>query len=113
LSLRDVSFTAPAQEWRNTVIFDDVRQLRVDGFRTTPASGDVPPLVLTDTRNVWISGTVAPMNSSALARIEGSKSEDLLISGCDLRGTTKLADVSAEVKAGVIRAEFNITKEVG
>ena len=29
LSLRDVTFTSPAQEWRNTMIFDDVRQLKV------------------------------------------------------------------------------------
>jgi hypothetical protein len=113
LSLRDVSFTAPAEDWRNTMIFDDVRKLRLDGFRTTPASGDAPPLVLTGTRDVWISGTVAPLNSSALARIEGSQSDNLLISGCDLRGAAKLAEVSAEVNASVVRGEFNITKELG
>jgi hypothetical protein len=110
LSLRDVTFTAPAQEWRNTMIFDDVRQLKLDGFTSTSTIGRVPPILLTNTRDVWISGTAAPLNSSALARIEGNESANLLISGCDIRGAAKLADISAEVNAGVVRGEFNITK---
>ena len=110
LSLRDVTFTSPAQEWRNTMIFDDVRQLKFDGFTSTLAIGGVPPILLTNTRDVWISGTAAPVNSSALARIEGRESSNVLISGCDIRGAVKLADISGEVSAGVVRGEFNITK---
>jgi hypothetical protein len=110
LSLKDVTFTAPAQEWRNTMVFDDVRQLKLDGFTSSSAIGGVPPILLTNTRDVWISGTAAPMNSSALARIEGSESGNLLISGCDIRNAAKLADISAEVNSGVVRGEFNITK---
>jgi len=90
------------------MIFDDVRQLMLNGFRTTPASGGVPPLVLTGTRDVWISGAAAPMNSSALARIEGNQTSDLLISGCDLRGAAKLVELSSEVNPDTIRGEFNI-----
>ena len=110
LSLRDVSFTAPAQEWRNTMIFDDVSQLKVEGFRTTPATDGVPPLVLTGIRDAWISGASAPADSTALARIEGNQTSNLLITGCDVRGAAKLADVSVEVGAGVVRAEFNVMK---
>ena len=110
LSLRDVTFTSPTQEWRSTMIFDDVRQLKLDGFTSTSAIGGVPPVLLANTRDVWISGTAAPINSSALARIEGSESSNLLISGCDIRCAAKLADVSAEVNANVVRGEFNITK---
>ncbi len=109
LSLRNVTFTAPADEWRNTMIFDDVRQLTLNGFTTTPATAGVPPLVFTGTRDAWISNAVAPLNSSALAKIEGKETTNLLISGCDLRGASKLADVSADVNANAIRAEFNIT----
>ena len=112
LSLKDISFTAPADEWRNTMIFEDVQQLRLDGFRTTPAIGGVPALVLTGVQDAWISATVAPMNSSALARVEGSQTSNLLISGCDVRGAAKLADVAADVKDDAVRAEFNISKKV-
>ncbi len=110
LSLKDITFTAPAEEWRNTVIFDDVRQLTMNGFRTTRANeGGVPPLVLTGTQDVWISGAVAPVRSSALARVEGSQTSNVLITGCDVRGTAKLTDVSPEVSAGAVRGEFNIS----
>jgi hypothetical protein len=109
LSLRDITFTAPAQERRSTMIFDDVRQLKLDGFGTTPVSGGMPPLVFIGARDVWVTGTTAPARSRALVGIEGNQSDNLLISGCDLRGATKLADISSEVNAGVLRAEFNIT----
>jgi hypothetical protein len=113
LSLRDVTFTAPAQEWRNTMIFDEVRQLKLNGFTSSSAIGGVPPVLLINARDVWITEAAAPINSSALARIEGSESGNLLISGCDIRGAAKLADISAEVKVGVVRGEFNITKGEG
>jgi hypothetical protein len=113
LSLRDVAFTAPAQEWRNTMIFDDVHQLRLDGFRTTPATGGVAPLVLTGTRDVWISGAAAPTSSNALARIEGNQTRNLLITGCDVREAAKLADVSDDVNADAVRGEFNIMHRPG
>ena len=113
LSLRNISFTAPAQEWRSTMIFDDVTQLRVDGFTTTPPSGGVAPLVLTDTRSAWITGAAAPVNSNALASITGSQTSDVLFTGCDLRGAAKLAEVSSDASAGAVRGDFNIGREVG
>jgi hypothetical protein len=39
LSLRDVSFTAPSNEWRSTMIFDDVRQFAVRWFSNNAARG--------------------------------------------------------------------------
>jgi hypothetical protein len=111
LSLRDVSFTAPAQEWRSTMIFDDVCQLTLDGFRTTTVTGGVPPIVLTGTRDVWICDAMAPTHSKALVGVEGSETSNLLISGCDLRRAARLAEISAGVKADAVRGEFNITHE--
>ena len=110
LSLRSVSFTAPTQEWRNTSIFEDVHDLRLDNFNTTPAIGGVAPIVLTDTRDVWISGSIAPKDSTALAKVAGSQSNNLLITGCDLRGTGTLAEVAAEVRPGTVRGEYNIAR---
>lgn len=109
LSLRDISFTAPEQEWRSTVIFEDVSQLTLSGFKTMPTSGNAPPIVLSGTRDVWISGAVAPANASALAKIEGAQTSNLLITGCDVRGVAKLAEISADVGADAVRTEFNVT----
>ena len=111
LSLRSISFTAPADEWRNTVIFDDVRQLELHGFRTTSALAGVPPLVLTGVRDAWLSGAVAPVNSATLAKVNGSQTSDILISGCDVRAAGTLAEVAVNVSAGAVRGEFNIMKQ--
>ncbi len=92
---------------------DDVTQLRVNGFATTPSSGGVPALVLTDTRNAWITGAATPDNSSALAKVAGSQTSNMLFTGCGLRGAAKLAEISTEVKAGAVRGDFNIGKDVG
>ena len=112
LSLKDVSFTAPAQEFRSTIVFDDVRQLTLQGLTTTPAMGGIPPLVLKSTRDVWISGTAAPRNASALATIQGSETSDVLITGCDLRGAARLADLEADVHPEAVRGELNILPKV-
>ena len=65
-------------------------------------------MVLPNTLNVWISGAVAPMESAALARVEGNLTSNLLITGCDVRGAAKLADVATDVTVGEVRAQFNI-----
>ena len=108
LTMKDVSFTAPPEEWRNTMIFDDVRQLTLGGFRTSSAQGGEPPIVLSETRDVWIYGATAPMNAKAFAKVDGSQTSNLLISGCDLRGAASLADVHPDVNTAAIRAEFNV-----
>jgi hypothetical protein len=108
LSLKDISFSAPTSEWRNTMIFNDVHDLTVFGFRTTAADSAVPPIVLVDTRDVWVSAAVAPVNSTALTIIEGSQTKNILFSGCDIRGAATLAEVKPSVTTDVVRAEFNI-----
>ncbi|MGI4831656.1 MAG: glycoside hydrolase family 28 protein [Janthinobacterium lividum] len=108
LSLRDLTFTAPTREWRTTMLFDDVRQLSLDGFQTTPIIEGVPALTLIGSGDAWITRASAPPQSQAFVRIEGEPTADILISGCDLRGAEKLADVSPEVRASTIRGEFNI-----
>ncbi len=113
LSLRDVSFTAPMDEWRNTIVLDDVTQLRIDGFETTPPSAGVPPLVFTGIRNAWVTGAAAPSNSSALAKIDGAQTSNLLFTGCDIRDAAKLADIAPDVSASAVRGEFNVASQKG
>ncbi len=110
LSLRNITFTAPSDEWRSAMIFDDVHNLRIDGFKTTKANDSaITPIVLTGTKDVWITGATAPMQITALAKIEGDQTSNVLITGCDVRGTARLADLSAEVNPNAVRGEFNVS----
>ncbi len=85
LSLRNISFRAPADEWRPTIICDDISKLTICGFDTTPIKDGVPPIGLTDVDRGWISQAVAPVGSKALLTVKGSKTKNTLISNCDLR----------------------------
>ncbi|MGI4829511.1 MAG: hypothetical protein ACRYFU_15145 [Janthinobacterium lividum] len=108
LSLRDVTFSAPASEWRTTMLFDDVRQLSIDGFQTTPIAAGVAGLKLIGSRDAWITRASAPQQSQAFVHVEGPAAANILITGCDLRGAARLADVSPETDASAVRGEFNI-----
>ena len=107
LSLRDISFRAPADEWRPTMICDDISKLTICGFETTPIEGDTPPIELTDVDGSWISQAAAPPGSKALLTVKGAKTKDTLISSCDLREAAHPFEM-LDTAAGVVRAEFNI-----
>jgi hypothetical protein len=110
LSLNAISFTAPADEWRATVIFNEIRELELHGFKTTSALAGVSPLVLTGVQDAWISRAVAPAKSVSLAKVDGAQTSNILISACDVREAGRLTDTAADVQAEAVRGEFNIMK---
>lgn len=104
LSLRDVSFSAPAEEWRPTLVFEDVQDLRCSALQSTPVKNGEPVLQLANVTGAWVSETKAPNGARALLKAESSK--DILVSGCDLRSGAVVAEGSA---AGV-HGEYNMVK---
>lgn len=95
LRLDDLVFSAPPGEGRPTVLFDQVKQARISALETTAVAGSMPVVQLTDTADVWISGSAAPVNAAAFVGVDGAGSSNILLSGNDLRGARdafKLAD---------------------
>ncbi len=113
LSLQNISFRAPADEWRPTVICDSVSQLTIRGLETTSIQDGVPPIGLADINGAWVSGAAAPSGSRALLTVTGSHTEDILVSGCDVREASKLAEFEDGAVPNVVRAEFNVGKKQG
>ena len=104
LSLRDVSFSAPADEWRPTLAFDDVRDLRCSGLQSTPTINGEPMVQLGDVNGAWLSETRAPQGVRALLKVKSSK--DILVSGCELRGGAAIV----EGDANGVHGEYNMLK---
>ena len=102
LSMRNISFSAPADEWRPTMLFNDVQDVQCDGLQSTPVSNGEPMLQLESVTGAWLSGSKAPKGSRALLKTQASK--DILVSGCDLRGCA----VVAEGDADEVHSEFNM-----
>ncbi|SNT42716.1 Polygalacturonase [Granulicella rosea] len=105
LSMRDVSFSAPADEWRPTMVFDDVQNLRIDGLQSTSALHGEPMLQMDDVTGAWVSDAKAPQGARALLKSKSSK--DLLVTGCDLRGAAAVA----EGDASAVHSEYNVMKK--
>jgi predicted acyl esterase len=101
LSMRDVSFSTPVEEWRPTVVFDDVQDLRCSGLQSTPAVNGEPMLQMGDVNGAWLSDTKAPQGARALLKLKSSK--DILISGCDLRNCAAVV----EGDANGVHGEYN------
>jgi len=108
LELKDLHFCAPASEWRSTVLCDDVTRLLLNGLTTTPADRGVPPLSLTDVRSAWITAAAAPAGARALLTLQGAQCAEILVSGCDARQASTLAEVHQNVQPNTLRGEFNI-----
>jgi hypothetical protein len=103
LSVRNVSFSAPADEWRPTFVFDDVQDLQCDSLESTPAVKGEPMVQLDNVTGAWLTQAKAPNGSRALLKTKSAK--DILVSGSDLRGAVAVA----EGETDGIRSEYNIT----
>ncbi len=104
LSLRDVSFSAPATEWRPTLLCDDVQDLRCTALQSTSPVAGEPIVQMSDVTGAWIADTRAPQGARALLKLHAT--HDIVVSGCDLRGAATLA----EGDASPVHAEFNMMK---
>lgn len=110
LSLRNVSFRAPSDEWRPTILCDDIQKFTLSGFDTTTILGGIPAIGLADIDHGWITAAAAPPKSKALLSVHGAKTTELLISGCDAREADTLLEKSDTLPASAVRAELNILK---
>lgn len=109
LSLDHVEFAASAGEARPAIALDDVTGARLTAIGSTPVSGDMPMISLTNARNVWIAGCQAPLGTSMFAGVTGSQTASVAISGNDLRGAAKAAGRSSDVAADAVVLSGNLT----
>ena len=111
LRLRDINFRAPADEWRPTIICDDVKDLALSGFSTTPVSEGVPPVSFVNVDKAWVSGAQAPAGAKALLSVQGESTSNILVSGCDIREASKLAEFGEGAAPNVVQAESNADRK--
>lgn len=111
LRLNNLVFSATPSENRPTIIFDDVVGARISGLATTAISGPMPVVQLTDTRDVWISESAAPTNAAVFAGIEGASSDNILLSGNDLRGAGKAFELVNDASPKAVTLSGNVSAE--
>ena len=113
LRLKDINFRAPMDEWRPTIICDDVKDLMLSGFSTTSVREGVPPISLIDVDKAWLFGAAAPAEAKSLLSLQGKHTNNILITGCDVREATRLVEFRNGAAPNVVHGEFNSIKEQG
>jgi hypothetical protein len=107
LRVTDLSVRTAAGEQRPAVVCDDVRGLRVSGLNATPGGDGEPVVRLIQSSDAWISGCSAPAGTKAFLAVEGPASASILLSGCDLRGAARAADISGGAPTSSVEASGN------
>jgi Glycosyl hydrolases family 28 len=109
LKLADISLRAAAGDARPTIMFDQVSGARITGLSSTVVAGGRPLIKVTNTKDMWISGSAAPAETGVFLEVEGTSSDGILVSNCDLRNARKGIQVDRDVRPNAVIASGNVS----
>lgn len=108
LRLNNLAFHTAAGEARPAVLFDDVQDVRISGLASSAVNGSQPLVSMKDTRDAWLSDSAAPAGTETYLGVEGAASDNILLSGCDMRGAQKIVELGGEVPLKSVIVKGNI-----
>lgn len=98
--LTDVESRWDTEDLRSNMVFDDVKDLVVDNFRTSTVSGAAPVLWLNNVVDATLSG-IRTARAELLARVTGARNANIVIGGVDPARVTRLVETTEESRAAV------------
>ena len=101
LTLRNVRVRWEAEDARPAMVFDDARELYLEGFQTDTASGGAPLIRLHNAAAAFIRGARIPPSAKLFVEVTGAESREIKVGDGFLRGV-KPAAAGPEVAATAI-----------
>lgn len=101
LRMRGVEVTAAEGEARPALVCDDVKDLDLDGFRSSAVVPGQPVVRLIETRDAFLRGCRAPRDTGAFLEVKGAASERISLAACDLISARKDVEVTGGAAAAV------------
>jgi polygalacturonase len=101
LTMRNVQVRWEAEDARPAMIFDDARELQIDGFQASAPAGDAPLIRLHNTSAAFVRGAQVPPSAKLLVRVSGGESREIKIGDGLLRGVKAVA-IDPEVPATAV-----------
>jgi polygalacturonase len=102
LALKDVQVRWDQEDARPAMIFDDVRDLDLDGFRAGKAAGEQPVVWFNQVAGALVRGCRAPAGAQRFLRVSGAGTGNVRLWGNDLTGAAQPLDRAPEVPATAI-----------
>lgn len=100
LSLSNIQLRWDKEDLRPAMIFDDVRDLDVDGFRTGTLAGDSPVVWFNNVIDAFVRGSRVPTTRNFL-RVSGARSQRILLLGNDLTRVARRVEMQGASKTAV------------
>lgn len=100
LSLSNVELRWDREDLRPAMIFDDVRNLDLDGFRTDTAAPGSPIVWFNNTLDAFVRGSRLPAAGTFL-RVSGAASQRILLLGNDLSRISRPVEFQTASKTAV------------
>ena len=102
LTLKDVQVRWDQEDVRPAMIFDDVRDLDMDGFRAGKAAGEQPTVWFNQVAGALVRGCRAPAGAQRFLRLSGAGTGNVRLWGNDLTGAAQPLDRAPEVPASAV-----------
>jgi hypothetical protein len=102
LVLRDIQVRWEQEDLRPAMIFDDVRDLDLDGFRAGKVAGEQPVVWFNQVAGARVRGCRAPAGAQRFLRVSGAGTRNVRLWGNDLTGAAQPLDRAPEVPAAAV-----------
>ncbi|MFB3827619.1 MAG: glycoside hydrolase family 28 protein [Bryobacteraceae bacterium] len=110
IALSNVALRWQKEDLRPAMIFDDVADLTIDGFRPGAAAGASPVVWFHNVADAFIRGSRAA--AANFLRVSGSESKAITLTGNDLTRVGKPVDITGAPRSAV-RETANVTGAAG
>ena len=105
LRMRGIELRAAQGEARPAIVCDDVKNLDVDGFRSSAVASGQPAVRLIQTRSAFLRGCHSPAGSKLFLDVQGPQTERITLLASDLGGMEKPVQVGSSVPPGAVSAQ--------
>ena len=110
LKLTNIQLQLAGVDKRHALVFDDVRNVTVDGLDAAWSNGAASSLRLTDVRDVWIRGCRPVPGIDVFLKVQGTRTEGVTLLGNDLRGVKKVIEADEGVPKTAVAQIANRTE---
>jgi polygalacturonase len=109
LKLTNIQLQTAAPDKRHAVWCEDVEDVSIDGLDCDYSPGGEATIGLTDARGVLVRGCRPKAPTEPFLKLRGAKSERIVLTGNDLSGVRKIADVGPDVGKNALAELANYT----
>ncbi len=103
LTLSNAGLRWEKEDLRSAMVFDDIRDLTIDGFRTETVTGSSPVLWMNNVAGALVRGARTAAASTFL-RVSGTGSSGIALVGNDLSRATRSVEISGASRSAVREA---------